>query len=248
MKDKNCVNPKMAAYCQAVRNLENKFHGLELHRVLHDYNKAADVLTKTASSRSPVPHVVFASDQHVPSIRAEGEKPPEEGEPEVMAIDQLPELNLEDPDRRFPTLEWLVEGKLPPTKRRLDESPAGQRRSSSSRASSTSGEQLAYSCGASLETRTTNCYKRYTLTPATITQAQGHLSGRPSGKVSTGPRQWRTPRTSYNGARGVSSTLEKLTFRRRHYRPSPSRGLLLSGTSTWWGRSDKRPGASLTSS
>jgi hypothetical protein len=81
--------------------------------MLRNYNKAADVLAKTASSRSPMPHGVFASDQHTPSVRAEGEKPPEEAEPEVMAVDQPPELNLEDPDWRFPILEWLVEGKLP---------------------------------------------------------------------------------------------------------------------------------------
>jgi ribonuclease HI len=54
MKDKNCVDPKMAAYCQAIRDLEGKFHGLELHHVQRDYNKAADVLAKAASSRSPV--------------------------------------------------------------------------------------------------------------------------------------------------------------------------------------------------
>jgi hypothetical protein len=71
MKDENYVDPKMA-YCQAVRDLEGKFHGLELHHVLRDYNKAADVLAKTASSRKLVPHGVFASDQDVPSVRAEG--------------------------------------------------------------------------------------------------------------------------------------------------------------------------------
>jgi ribonuclease HI len=49
IKDKNCVDPKMAAYCQAVRDLEGKFNGLELHHVLRDYNKAADVLAKAAS-------------------------------------------------------------------------------------------------------------------------------------------------------------------------------------------------------
>jgi ribonuclease HI len=113
MKDKNCVDPKMEAYYQAVRDLEGKFHGLELHHVLRDYNKAADVLAKAASSRSPVPHGVFASYQHQPSVREEGEKPPEEPEPEVMAIDEPPEVNLEDLDWRFPILEWLVEGKLP---------------------------------------------------------------------------------------------------------------------------------------
>jgi ribonuclease HI len=68
MKDKNCVDPKMAAYCQADRDLEGKFHGLELHHVLRDYNKADDMLAKAASSRSPVPHGVFASDQHQPSV------------------------------------------------------------------------------------------------------------------------------------------------------------------------------------
>jgi hypothetical protein len=31
-------------------------------------------------------------------VQAEGEKPPKESEPEVRAIDQPPELNLEDPD------------------------------------------------------------------------------------------------------------------------------------------------------
>jgi hypothetical protein len=103
----------MAAYCQAVRDLEGKFHGLKLHHVLRDYNKVADVLAKAASSCSPVPHAVFASDQHQPSVQEEGGKPPEEPGPEVMAIDESPEVNLEDPDWRFPVLEWLVQGKLP---------------------------------------------------------------------------------------------------------------------------------------
>jgi hypothetical protein len=74
--------------------LEGKFHSLELHHVLRDYNKAADVLARTASSRSPVPHGVFTSDQHAAFVRAEGEKPLEESEPEVMAVDQSPEMNL----------------------------------------------------------------------------------------------------------------------------------------------------------
>jgi hypothetical protein len=36
----------MAAYCQVVRDLEGKFHGLELHHVLRDYNKAQMCLRK----------------------------------------------------------------------------------------------------------------------------------------------------------------------------------------------------------
>jgi hypothetical protein len=94
MKDKNCVNPEMAAYYQAVRDLEGKFHGLELHHVLRDYNKADDVLAKATSSRSLVPHDFFTSDQHQSFVREEGEKPPGEPGSEVMAIDELPEVNL----------------------------------------------------------------------------------------------------------------------------------------------------------
>jgi hypothetical protein len=41
-----------------------------------------------------------------------------------MVIDQPPEVNLEDPDWRFPILEWLVEKKLPPP--RPDGSPANR--------------------------------------------------------------------------------------------------------------------------
>jgi hypothetical protein len=47
-------------------------------------------------------------------VRAAGEKPPDEEEPEIMVVDQPPELNLEDPDWWFPILEWLAERNLPP--------------------------------------------------------------------------------------------------------------------------------------
>jgi ribonuclease HI len=108
MKEKNCVDSKMVAYCQAVCELEDKFHGLELHHVLRDYNKAADVLANTSSRRKSVPHAVFVSDHHAPSVRVEGEKPQEHEGPEIMEIDQPPELNLEDLDWHIPILEWLV--------------------------------------------------------------------------------------------------------------------------------------------
>jgi hypothetical protein len=103
MKEKNCMDPKMVAYCQAVRDLEGKFHGLELHHVLRDYNKVVNVLAKTTSSHKLVLHGAFASDQHAPSVRAEGEKPPKAEEPGVMAINQPSKPNLKDPDWHFPS-------------------------------------------------------------------------------------------------------------------------------------------------
>jgi ribonuclease HI len=166
MKDKNCIDPKMAAYCQAVRDLEGKFHGLELHHVLRGYNKAVDVLAKAASSRSPVPHGVFASDQHQPSVREEGEKPPEEPGLEVMATDESPEVNLEDPGWRFPIHEFLVEGKLP-----SDQTEA-RRIARRAKAFVIIDDEL-YKCGAAdiligvfPEIKAVSCYRRYMLVPA----------------------------------------------------------------------------------
>jgi ribonuclease HI len=145
MKDKNCIDPRMVAYCQAVRDREGKFYGLELHHVLRDYNKAADVLAKAASSRNSVPHGVFASDQHQSSVREEGEKPPEEPGPEVKAIVEPPEVNLEDPDWRFPILEWLVEGSSLSTRQKPGASTAEPKHLSSSTTSFTRVGPLAYS-------------------------------------------------------------------------------------------------------
>jgi hypothetical protein len=188
MKDKNYVDPKMA-YCQAVRNLEDKFHVLELHHVLRDYNKAADVLAKTVSSRSPVPHGVFAGGKHAPSICVEGEKPPpKEEEPEVMAIDHQSKPNLEDPDWRFPILEWLVKGKLPSDKMEA-------RRIARRAKAFVLIEGELYKRGAAgilmrgiLGDQGRELLRRYTPAPAVITLAREHMSERLSDKDSTGPR------------------------------------------------------------
>jgi hypothetical protein len=46
MKDKNCMDPKVAAYCKAMRELEDKFHRLELHHVLQNYKKRPTYLRR----------------------------------------------------------------------------------------------------------------------------------------------------------------------------------------------------------
>jgi hypothetical protein len=58
----------MEAYCEEVRRLEDKFHGLELNHIARRYNEAADELTKITSSRATVPLDVFARDLHQPSV------------------------------------------------------------------------------------------------------------------------------------------------------------------------------------
>jgi len=68
MKESSCHDPKMDAYCKAVRRLEEKFDGLELNHVLRKYNEAANALAKMASERATVPPDVFVSDLYKRSV------------------------------------------------------------------------------------------------------------------------------------------------------------------------------------
>jgi hypothetical protein len=71
MKESSCHNPKMAAYYQEVRKLEDKFDGLELSHIPRWLNEADDELVKMASGRDLVSANIFASDQYKPSVHFE---------------------------------------------------------------------------------------------------------------------------------------------------------------------------------
>jgi ribonuclease HI len=68
MKNANCHDDKMEAYCKAVRALEDKFYGIELNHVPCRYNEEADELAKIASGRITIPPNVFARDVAQPSV------------------------------------------------------------------------------------------------------------------------------------------------------------------------------------
>jgi ribonuclease HI len=55
MKNASCHDDKMEAYCKAVRDLEDKFYGIELNHVTRRYNEEADELAKIASGRITIP-------------------------------------------------------------------------------------------------------------------------------------------------------------------------------------------------
>jgi ribonuclease HI len=55
MKNSHCRDPKMEAYYDEVRRLEDKFYVLELNHIARRYNKTADELAKIASGRTTVP-------------------------------------------------------------------------------------------------------------------------------------------------------------------------------------------------
>jgi ribonuclease HI len=55
MKESSCHDPKMEAYCKAVRRLEDRFDILELNHIARKYNEVADELAKITSGRTTVP-------------------------------------------------------------------------------------------------------------------------------------------------------------------------------------------------
>ena len=61
MKESSCHNAKMTAYCREVRQLEDKFDGLELNHILRHLNEATDALSKTVSEQELVPMGICAS-------------------------------------------------------------------------------------------------------------------------------------------------------------------------------------------
>jgi ribosomal protein S2 len=76
MKSSSYRDPKMEAYCEEVRRLEDKFHGLKLNHVARRYNEAADELAKIVSSQAIVPPDVFARDLHQPSVNTKADRGP----------------------------------------------------------------------------------------------------------------------------------------------------------------------------
>jgi hypothetical protein len=100
MKNSHCRDPKMEAYCDEVRHLEDKFYGLELNHIARRYNETADELAKIASGRTTVPPDVFSRDLHQPSVKIDDTPEPEapSAQPEVpSAQPEAPSVRPEVP-------------------------------------------------------------------------------------------------------------------------------------------------------
>jgi ribonuclease HI len=67
-KEWDCLTDSMGKYCAAVQKLEDKFEGLEFHRVERDRNAAVDALSKLGSSRAQAPARIFVQEISQPSI------------------------------------------------------------------------------------------------------------------------------------------------------------------------------------
>jgi hypothetical protein len=96
MKNSHCRDPKMEAYCDEVRRLEDKFYGLELNHIARRYNETADELAKIASGRTTVPPDVFSRDLHQPSVKIDDTPEPEA----PLAQPEVPSAQSEAPSAR----------------------------------------------------------------------------------------------------------------------------------------------------
>jgi ribonuclease HI len=123
MKNSHCRDPKMEAYCDEVRRLEDKFYGLELNYIARRYNETADELAKIASGRTTVPPDVFSRDLHQPSVKTNDTPEPKEAsvQPEAPSAPEGEALRVEEerigvaPNRNWqtPYLQYLHRGELP---------------------------------------------------------------------------------------------------------------------------------------
>jgi ribonuclease HI len=123
MKNSHCRDQKMEAYCDEVRRLEDKFHGLEPNHVARRYNETADELAKIASGRATVPPNVFCRDIHQPSVKLDDAPKPDETstQPEVPSAAEGEALRIEgerngvmpNTNWQTPYLEYLHRGELP---------------------------------------------------------------------------------------------------------------------------------------
>jgi ribonuclease HI len=130
MKNSHCHDPKMEAYCNEVRRLEDKFYGLELDHIARRYNETADELAKIASGRTTVPPDVFSRDLHQPSFKIDDTPEPEapsaqpeapSARPEVPSAPEGETLHVEGEQSgvtpyqnwQTPYLQYLYRGELP---------------------------------------------------------------------------------------------------------------------------------------
>jgi hypothetical protein len=113
MKKSHCHDPKMEAYCDEVRCLEDKFFGLELNHIARRYNETADELAKIASGRTTVPPDVFSRDLHQPSVKTDDTTEPEKAsaQPEApSAQSEVPSARPEPPSAQPEGEALRIEG------------------------------------------------------------------------------------------------------------------------------------------
>ena len=117
-----CQEPSHDCYCNAVRKLEKKFEGLELHHIPRLKNQAAYELAKIGSKREAIPSNVFLEHIHSPSVQEDPftEEPPQPKsatDPTKVEIPAVVDLVMEvlviTPDWTMPYIAYILRKELP---------------------------------------------------------------------------------------------------------------------------------------
>jgi hypothetical protein len=263
MKNSHCRDPKMEAYCDEVRRLEDKFYGLELNHIARRYNETADELAKIASGRTTVPPDVFSRDLHQPSIKtddtpevpsaqpeASSSQPEAPSAPEGEALRVEEERSEVTPYRNWqtPYLQYLHRGELP-----LDRAEARQlARRAKSFVLLGDGKELYHRSPSGILQRCISIAEGQELLQEIHSGACGHhaapepLLEMLSDKVSIGRPRWPMPLELSAPAKGVNSTQGRPTCPLRLCRQYPSPARLLCGVWTSSALCRRHPGATRT--
>ena len=122
MKEWDVRSPAMTGYCNAVRKLEKKFEGLELHHIPRLKNQAADDLAKIGSKREAIPSGVFLEHIHTPSVKEdpfteEAPQPKSITNPTEVEVPAVVNLIMEalviTPDWTVPYIAYILRKELP---------------------------------------------------------------------------------------------------------------------------------------
>ena len=125
MKEWDVRSPAMTGYCNAVRKLEKRFEGLELHHIPRLKNQAADELAKIGSKREAIPRNVFLEHIHSPSVQEdpfteESPQPKSATDPTEVEIPAVVDLVMEvlviTPDWTVPYIADILRNELPEDK------------------------------------------------------------------------------------------------------------------------------------
>src|SRR4051812_23690514 len=123
MKEWDIRSLAMTTYFVAVRKLEKKFDGLELHHIPRAQNQAADDLAKLGSTRGQIPSGIYFEHLHSPTVRedpyseADSSMLPDENIPDKedipTVVDLVFDVELINPEWTLPILRYLQKQELP---------------------------------------------------------------------------------------------------------------------------------------
>jgi ribonuclease HI len=227
MKNSHYRDPKIEAYCDEVRRLEDKFYGLELNHIARRYNETANELAKIQWSLQTSSPETYINPPSRPMTRPSPRRPrPCPRRPRLSPRYPRPPRVRHCASRKNGMRSRLIktgrprtcnistEESYPSIKPKLGDWHGAPSRSSCwvTERSSTTAAPQASSSDAYPSPKVRSYYKKYTQGLAVTMQHLGPSLEMPSDRVSTSQLRWPTPLGLYAPAKGVNSTQSRPTY------------------------------------